>query len=545
MKLSARRSRVRVLGVLGPAAIAVACGTPPAPRGEGVSLVVLVAVDQARYEYLERFRPLLAGGLARLLDEGTVFTNAFQNHATTETAPGHAALSTGTEPAHSGIVANEWFERDTGRVVLSVGTSAEPSPEYLETTALADWMRAADSRSKVFSASAKDRSAVMLGGHDPDGAYWYDSSTGAWRTASYYDRARRQWLEDYNLSRPLESLFGSEWTPLASQVPREEYGIRDADRGLFAQGFPHPLGGYELEPGPWFYGAIYGTPFIDWYLGQLAQTIVVQEDLGADGNVDLLALSFSALDTVGHAYGPNSPEVLDVVLRLDRVLGELLDLLVDRVGREHLLVALSADHGVPALPELLALEGEPARRLGADDVACVQNAGLALRHRIGGRDWLRSAEGGFYLNERALAGLGVDKADIERAAADLLQQCDAVRRVWTSTELAAGEPVDDPYWERYHNNFFPGRSPDLQVQLWPHYLAYAGTGTTHGSPYDYDAHVPIVFWGAGIPHGSVATRVAAVDVAPTLAALLGVRAPADLDGVERTGLLERASSTDW
>lgn len=508
------------------------------PRGEEPSLVVLLAVDQMRADYLERFRPLFEGGLARLLDEGAVFADAHHEHSMTSTAPGHATLVTGSSPARTGIVGNTWIDHETGESVYAAGPSSERSPALLEVTALGDWLKARDPRSKVFTASAKDRSAVMMGGQDPDGAYWYDQWTGEWRSSSYYRRAARPWLDAFNERRWPDALFGTLWSPLEGVEVPDELGIRALDTGVYDISGPHSLGGMALRPGPSFYGAIYDSPFIDAYLAELARVLVREEELGLDGSPDLLGLSFSALDSVGHDYGPDSGEVLDVLLRLDRLLGELLEYLESEVGRDYLVVGLSADHGVQPLPELADPSGPAARRLGDDDYACVQRAGDALAERLGGGDWFVGSDGGFYLDDEALTALGADPAEVEDLAADLLEQCDAIRKVWTNAELAAASS-SEPDWQRFKASYFPSRSPDLTLQFEPYFLYQSGLGTTHGSPYDYDSQVPFVIWAPGVDPAAIDTRVATVDMAPTLARLAGIEPPPGLDGVDRTPLLGR------
>lgn len=509
----------------------------PEPRGDGISLVLLVAVDQARADYLDRFRPLFTSGLARLLDGGAVFTDAHHEHSMTATAPGHAALSTGAEPARSGIVGNEWRDRETGLSVYAAGSSASRSPVYLEVTALGDWMKERDPRSKVFTASGKDRSAVMLGGQRPDGAYWYDRSSGAWTTSSYYAGAERAWLDELNDRRWLDTAFGTLWVPLAGYPAVDEYGIRRINAGPYQVSGAHALGGLDLEPGPSFYGDIYDSPFLDGYLAQLARTILVEEELGMDGSPDLLAISFSALDTVGHDYGPDSPEVLDVLLRLDTLLGDLFDLVDERVGAEHVLAGLSSDHGVQRLPELDMDEALAARRMLDDDIACVQAAGRELQAHVGGSGWSLSSWGGLYLDDDALTALGADPERIEALAVELLESCAAIRKVWTAAELTS-DWNDDPDWERFRRNYFPVRSPDLSLQYEPFHLMESGTGTTHGSPYDYDSHVPFILYGPGVGPVRIDERVATVDMAPTLARLLGIEPPASIDGEDRSPLLQ-------
>jgi predicted AlkP superfamily pyrophosphatase or phosphodiesterase len=502
---------------------------PELPRGEGPSLVVLLVVDQLRGDYLDRFRPVLNGGLAWLIDHGATYTEGHQNHAMTATAPGHATIATGVEPSLSGIIGNTWFNRETGFQEYSAGRSR--SPVNLKVTALGDWIKAADPRSKVFTASAKDRSAVMLGGQRPDGAYWYGRSDGTWLSSSYYTDAERPWLEAFNDQDWLRRYRGLAWEPILGPEHHTALDIVDLDLGAMPSGFPHALGSFSAHSGLSFYNGIYGTPFVDAYLGEFAKAIVDNEDLGLDGSPDLLAVSFSALDSVGHAYGPDSPEVLDVIVRLDAVLGDLIDHLDEAVGLEHIVFALSADHGVVTYPEVRQLRGQTGRRLGAVDVVCVQQAGVQLSEEFGDKPWLSD---GFYLDREFIIAEGLDPAVMAARLAALVSGCEAVERAWTDAEIAAlPETGGTPLEQLYRNNYVPGLGADVVLQLRENYL-YNGTGlgTTHGSPYHYDSWVAMLFAGVGVEKARIDRRVATVDIAPTLAAWLGIAPPPHLHGVD-------------
>lgn len=510
---------------------------PELPRTEGPSLVVLIVIDQGHPDYLERFRPLLSGGLAWLLENGAVFTDAHHNHAMTATAPGHAALATGLVPARSGIYSNYWFDVETRERVYSAGSVMSPSPIHLRGTAFGDWLKARDSRSKVFTASPKDRSAVMMGGQGADAAFSYWNTDGTWWTGSYYPGPTGGWLEAFLEERRLDRYFGTLWEPLiADEKIWAEYGIERLDTGVFDRSFPYPIGRPEPEPGTSFYRDLYSTPMIDGYLAELAKAMIDGERLGADGSIDFLGLSFTALDAVGHTFGPNSPEILDAVLRLDGYLGDLLEHIDEAVGMEHVIFALSADHGIPPIPEFLELRGAEGKRLDAEDVRCVQSAGARFRKRFGEADWFVY---GLYIDAATVESQGTTVAEVEREMAALLEECEAIEKVWTSTELTAPGNADsnEAMAELFRNSYIPGRSPNLMPQLKPYYQYYTGRGTTHGSPHAYDTHVPFILAGPGIAAGVIDERVHTVDLAPTLAALIGLAPPEGLDGVDRSELV--------
>jgi predicted AlkP superfamily pyrophosphatase or phosphodiesterase len=535
-----RSFRRSAAGLLAGLVVASGCAAPPPPEGTP-RLVVLIVVDQMRYDYLVRFGPLFSGGLRRLLDESVSFTDARHDHAITTTAPGHATLATGLYPSHHGIVDNYWTERGDGDRTYAVGDSRYGrSPRHLLAPTLGDWFKRASGRSKVFAASGKDRAAILLGGRRADGVFWFDEEKGGFTTSRYYP-ARPRWLADFNGRHPADELFGAAWEPLpetaevlADPQRRAAFGIEDLDRGLFPRPFPHPLGGLAFAPGEDFYGALFDSPLQDALLARLAVTLIDAEGLGADAYPDLLALSFSAVDEVGHAYGPDSPEILDTLLRLDRSLGEVLDAVDRRIGRRQVVVALSADHGVLPLPEVRRFHGLPGRRIDAGTVRCFQQAGERLSRRLGEGRWL-TADGS--IDEKTLAASGRGRAEVEQAARREIESCPGVERVWTRTELASGAAAADPVGRLYAHSFHPQRSGDLLVQFEEYFLPRLGDGTTHGSPYDYDTHVP---WLLRLPTGgpaAISQRVSTVDVAPTLATLAGVAPPPGLDGVDRRPLL--------
>jgi hypothetical protein len=525
----------------------LSCGqaAPAEPPPEGTPrLVVLVVADQFRYDYLERARPFFTGGLARLLDDGVSFTQAHHGHGRTWTAPGHAALSTGTHPARSGMVANEFYDRKRpDERIDSVGDDRFGiSPKNLLVPALGDWIKDRYPRSKVVAASGKDRGAVLLGGHEADGAFWYDREEGRFVTSGYYLSAEPEWLAAFDEAGPPDAFLDA-WRPVAEIDPAAAAaaGFAAMDRGPFDHGFPRLIGD-SVHPDGDFHQGLYDSPFLDQWLGRLVPDLVAEYELGADEWPDLLALSFSSLDNVGHDHGPDSLEVLDTLVRLDRILGELFAHLDERLGIGTYLVAFSSDHGVVPLPERL---GEPARRTGVAEVLCLRRAAANFADRYGGDPWLGAP---WYLDHSRLGGDEEARAAAAAAAqADLEQRlaaCPGVRRVWTATRLAGSradartaEPGSDGWYEAlYRNSHHPERSPDVVLQWEPLLLPAIGSHTNHGSPYAYDTHVPLVLMGPGVAAGEVDDLVLTVDLAPTLAALLGVPAPEQIDGV---ALLQR------
>lgn len=509
----------------------------PPPPGTPRLLVFLVA-DQLSADTLARVRPLLAedGGLRRLVEEGVHFTAAHHGHAVTYTAPGHAALATGEHPRTSGVVANEWFDRELGDSVYCVeDDDGEVTPGRMLVPSIGDWIKARYPAARVVAASGKDRGAVIVAGHAADGAFWFDDRNGGFDTSAYYGEAPA-WLDAFDERGPVEELFlGAEWVPLpVDAAAAAAAGFEAFDRGPFEPGPPRRLGGFDWVPTAGYQGSIYRSPFVDEALARLARVLIVEEELGADEWPDLLGLSFSALDTVGHRYGPHSLETLDVILRLDRLLGDLFRLLDERVGRGAWVAALSSDHGIAPLPEHAAARGATNRRAGVPEIRCLRRAAAAVAERHGADVW-QADEG--YLDRDHLAEREVDPREVEAYADALLSRCPGIDAVWTRHEIEAlpapGRPAPGSSgWlpALYRNTFHPERSPDLLLQPAPDFLPIAGTDTTHASPHSHDTHVPIVVWGAGLRAAEVGEPVLTVDFAPTLAGLLGVPVPAGLAG---------------
>jgi predicted AlkP superfamily pyrophosphatase or phosphodiesterase len=506
-------------------------------------LVLFLSLDQGRAEYLDRFRPALEGGLLFLLERGVIFTETHHAHANTVTAPGHASLATGAFPSRSGIVGNDWYDRDEKREVYCIedrdspilaassGETKRPeflgrSPRLLRGTALGDWMKRHSRASKVYSAAGKDRSSVLMGGKKADGAFWFDGETGQWVTSRYYMDEYPAWVGEFHERRLADGYFGRAWEPLpVPEALLSTMKIEASGAGAKDSGVPKVLGRGTLSEDAGFYHALFETPFLEPYLLAFAESLVREEELGADEVTDLLALGFSSIDSVGHDYGPNSRELLDAVLRLDRELGAFFRFLDRTIGLGRVAVVLSADHGVAPLPEFQARHGLPGGRLSRSDLACVARSGKP--------GWFLAP---LHFDDKALAKKDLKRAAAEALVADQISACPGVARVWTRKEIENPGPVDDPMLLRFARSFYPGRSPDLFVQF-EEGLIDDPRGTTHGSPYEYDTHVPgIVSW-PGIPPRRVDEPIATVDLPVTIGALLGLETPEDVDGVDRSGLM--------
>ncbi len=495
-------------------------GPPSRPR-----LVVVITVDQLRPDYFDRYRSQLSGGLKVLLEQGAVFTDAYQDHAVTETAPGHSTVLSGRWPAHTGIISNLTGVQDSTAPLLEVrGPGA--SPRRFTGTGFFDWLKAAEPTARALSVSRKDRGAILPLGRAREQVYWYQS--GSFTTSRYYADSLPAWVRAFNARRIPFRAAGRWWTPL---LPERAYPEPDSvpyENGGADFAFPHRL----PEDSALAAVAFGATPTMDSLTLAFALEGVRVLQFGSRGATDLLAVSLSATDLVGHAYGPDSREIHDQVVRLDRSLGWFLTQLFVRYGRDNVLVVLTADHGVTPLPERSRALGHPgARRVLADSI--IRSANDALDARVGGADWLSLETGMVLVPERVrLAAQGVSVDSVIADLAARLRELPGVARVDRPADLA-GQDTTDAVVRRWVHHIPPGASVELVVTLTP-YSVWTAQGlppiAMHGQPNDFDAHVPIIFYGRGIQRGTYRDRVNTVDIAPTLARLLGLTPAEPVDG---------------
>ncbi|HWR54685.1 MAG TPA: alkaline phosphatase family protein [Bryobacteraceae bacterium] len=484
-------------------------GAPPRPK-----LVLGIVIDQFRYDYFTRFEADYTGGLARLHERGAVFTNAYLDHYPTVTAIGHSTFLTGATPAFSGIVGNDWFERETGRKVTSVSDpnvkllGGKPdaegsSPHRLLVTTIGDELKlAGNGKPRVIGISSKDRAAILPAGRSADGAYWFDENTGNFVSSTYYFDVLPKWVADFNAARNADRFLVAEWTPL---VPSPDW-----------PSFSRKMNGT--------YAALEASPYANELVKQLAERAIEAEQLGARGVTDVLTLSFSGNDYVGHAVGPHAPEVRDIAIRGDRMLGEFFDYIDRKIGMANVLVVFTADHGVAPLPETMQKYRGPGGRLPAAKVIAAMEQ--ALIARFGEGKWVAgSSATSVYFNRELIASKNLAAADVHSVAAAAAAALPNVFRTYTREQLAAGQFAPDVVSQRVSSGFYGPRSADVFVILNPYWVQSTGHGADHGSPFNYDAHVPIVLMGPGIRPGVYENRAAENDIAPTLASILGLEPP--------------------
>ena len=496
-------------------------------------LVVAIVIDQFRADYLERFRPEFVEGGFNLLLGGAYFVNCRYNYATTATGPGHATLFTGTYANIHGIIGNEWYDRSARRVVNCVeDPQAKPvppepsarvphygaSPRHLLGSTVGDELRlASDFQSKVVTVALKDRAAILPGGHTANAAFWYDAGTGGFVSSDYYMPSLPAWVTQFNQDSPVRDHCGKSWQALP-KTP-----------GGGGQVFSSP-GAEQPCPNNRYLAWLDGTPFMNDIEFKFALQAIRNEHLGEDDATDLLVVGLSVNDYIGHRYGPYSPQVADATLRTDRSLAAFFAQLDRLVGLKNVWVALSADHGVAPTPAFIK-----EHRLGPGSIepaAVRQAVDAALTSAYGQGNWVESIDAdGVYLNEDALAKRHVSIAAAEDLVAQAVVSVAGVRAAFTSTQLMKGGVPNSPLGRKVANSFMPGRSGNVFIVLEPYtMLGVPETQTTHGSPWNYDAQVPLILWGSAFEPGVYAGPCEPIDLTATVAAALRLTQPSGTQG---------------
>jgi len=510
---------------------------------EHPKLIVIVIVDQMRADYLERFSAHETGALHFFNTRGANFMNASYEHMPTETCLGHAVLLAGRNPARTGIVANEWFDRETGRMTYCVEDADSPligepgeavSPKNLLGDNFADWLESSYSGARVISISMKDRAAVLMAGHHPQAVLWFSHETGNFVTSRYYGDQSPTWAQEFNGRRMVDSYAGKQWRPLLGSD-----STTNATKQVDVQ-FPHIM---PEEPGRLLNDAVYRSPFGDELLEAFAEEAIKANHLGENSGKapDLLTIGFSSNDAVGHAYGPDSPEIADEQIRLDRTLGHLMEVLNMRLGADNILWVLSADHGVEPAPEAeQQLRGnKAARRLSFSVALEAIQAQLNANFKITGEmHWFAG---------KTDTMLYFDRAELARhnlslsAASEVLTKQVNVPGIDGFYDVTHLESVEGWIGPVLRNSIFPKRSGDVYYlpSQWTLFSSKP-TGTSHGDPWPYDRHVPLVLAGWHVEAQRIARNVQVADLAPTLADLTGVHWPKSevLDGISRRDLLK-------
>ena len=521
-------------------------------------LILQITVDALRADLPHRYAHVLGdGGFRRLWSEGIEYTNAHYQHANTETIVGHVSLATGTVPAAHGMVGNVWYDRERGRLVyniedaryrlLTAGADVDQnaeidptqkaakvegrSPAVILSSTFSDELAIHfNGNSKIFAVSVKDRGAVSMAGHAGK-AFWFSKTSGEFVTSTYYYKQYPDWVNVWNARKPALAYAGKSWQLLHPQA-KYLFGNADdreyeTDFPGFGRTFPHDYGPAD---GKYFTTLLTLSPAGDEITLDFAEALIDAEAIGQDEVTDYLAISFSSTDYVGHFFGPSSLESEDNIKRLDRTLAELLAVVDEKVGLDRTLIVLSADHGAAEVPGFLATLGIEASHFNFDDVD-KRPAIEALKARFGVADDLVDtfSQPYVYLDDAVLAAHELDKAEVEAFVAEELRRMPGIAHAISSSALRSGQVASTSVSEAVLANFHAERSGDIYVVFEPHWfvadLDGVSVAAAHGSPWAYDTYVPVIVVGPGITPQRIARRVETVDVAPTIAAYLGIKPP--------------------
>lgn len=482
-------------------------------------LIVVIVIDQFRGDYLERYRSQFGdAGFRMLLDHGAYFPNCFYNYANTRTAPGHSTLFTGAYSNGHGIADNEWWDPKKRKMVTSVEDDAAKlvgvddngpgaSPHNLLADTLGDELKlATQGKARVFGISLKDRAAILPAGFAADGAYWIDPKTGVWVTSTYYRDTLPEWVRDFNSSQPAK-YWDREW--------------KDAENNVLAS-TAHRKRKDGSEAG--FYEVIGATPFANEYEFEFAKKLITYENVARGPATDLLSISLSANDILGHRVGPDSPEMHQMALDLDSEFADFINFLGHQIGLANVWLALSADHGVASLPDTVKKLKIPARNLGGSKLQDEINSALARKFSRGrSTSFIKLDFPLAWLDPDAFAAAHLGEREAEAAVGEAMKQA-GLRGYYTKSQLAAGEVPDTELGHKFLNSYSPEGSwyvmgvPDI-------YTVGSPTGTDHASPYNYDTHVPLAFYGVPFQAGTYREKTEPVDLVATFASLLGINPP--------------------
>jgi len=497
-------------------------------------LIIVIVIDQFRGDYLERYRDQFGdGGFRVFLDRGAYFTDCNYDYANTRTAPGHATLFTGSYTSGHGIVANEWWdpqkkkrvtsvEDDTTKLVGVDHTGPGASPHNLMSDTLGDELKlATGGKARVFAISLKDRAAVLPAGFSGDAAYWIDPKSGDWITSTYYREDLPEWVRNFNGSHRAEKFWNREW--------------KDSDGNSL--GSTAPRNGKDGAPAG-FYEVVGSTPLANDYQLEFAKELVLYERLGAGSATDLLVISLSANDILGHQVGPDSPQMRSMALELDRQLAEFFGFLGHQVGMANVWMALSADHGVAPLPEFAKTLRLPAANLDAKALREQINSLLSKKYAKKADYVLDLDYPLAWLSEDAFAGIfaGHKESEDEAEAGEAMKQA-GLAGYFTKAQLARGETPATEVGRRYAHSYSPEGGWYVIGIPTPFHVGIT-KGTDHATPFSYDTHVPLAFYGLAFQPGIYRTHAEPVDLAVTLASLLGINAPAQATGRVLTEALQ-------
>jgi predicted AlkP superfamily pyrophosphatase or phosphodiesterase len=511
-------------------------------------IVVGVVVDQMCYDYLYRFQGKFGkGGFNKLIKQGANCRNTNYNYVPTYTGPGHASIYTGTTPDNHGIVGNEWYDRNkkevincvTDRMYQSVGTSSKDgnrSPKTLNTYTITDQLKMTYPSAKVISLSIKDRSAILPGGHLSDGSYWFDYSSGKMITSNFYKTELPAWVIEFNAKKHADQALLKTWNTLYPIETYTESGKDDSPYEVLLSSKNKPVFPYdlkELNKNSSDYSLFTITPFANTYLTDFALSAIDNEQMGADSQTDFLCISYSTPDIAGHAFGPYSVEIEDIYIRLDIEIARLIETLEKKFGKNGFTLFLTADHAVVPVPQSLIDQKLPGGYLFLEQKLKALKNDVKKKFEF---DLVESEENqNIYLNRKLIDSLHLPKKAIETFIAAEIRKWEGVKAVFVSEELENASSTNN-WMQMVSKGYRYDRSGEVVFILEPGYLAKnedkpsSHKGTSHGSAFNYDTHVPLIWYGNGIQKQAVFRPIEIIDIAPTLIHLLNLQRTGAMTG---------------
>jgi predicted AlkP superfamily pyrophosphatase or phosphodiesterase len=509
-------------------------------------LVVGIVVDQMRWDYVNLFKPFFKtqNGFLRFMNQGASCNNNLISYLPTVTACGHAAVYTGSTPAIHGITGNSWYDNIQQKMVYCVednsvqavgvenSSAGKMSPLNVWTTTIGDELKLATNfKSKVFGVSLKDRGAIIPAGHSADGAFWYDSKSGNFISSTYYGKSLPTWLTNYNNAKKVDSFYKLGWSlslPASiyeANCDKDQNEYESTPFGKDAKGFPYGLTQYIGKD----YGKVSSTPYGNNLVLDVATQTLINEKMGLDDITDLLALSFSSPDYIGHAFGPNSWETLDGYIKLDELLAQFFTKLDQQVGKDNYTVFLTADHAVAPIPGYAQKNKIPNGTITDDGIK--NELGKMLTAKGLSSKLISSiTEYNIHFNHHIMDSLQVSQDKLTSLITNYLEQKSNILQV-VELRKAAIAPIPQSIRERIVNGFNPQRSGDLMFITKSGVVGGGNTGTGHGVFYNYDAHIPLLFYGKGIKKVQVNNVNYMTDIAPTISTLLGIQMPSGSIGM--------------
>ena len=543
--LTPRRFALRFASLFLTTFLLAGCATQDRVAAGKPRLIVFFVVDGLPQRQVVDYRDQLApDGFARFLDRGAWFSDAHYGHAFTVTAAGHATMLTGAYPHRTGIIGNEWRDPVTTAPVYNTGDEAYTyldnktdklagtSPRNLQVETVGDVLRRADPQSKVIGISGKDRGAILPAGKSGT-AYMYMGGSGEFASSTYYMKAHPAWVTAFNAAKPADRYFKATWSPL---LPETAYARSAADdRPWYNKGgkLPKVVGEGQEKAGPAFYGSLQPSPFGDALTLDFARAAIAGESLGQDDDPDILSISLSSHDYINHAYGAESRLSHDHFLQLDRLLQAFFADLDRTVGKDNYVAVLTADHGFMPAPEYSVSLGRDAGRQNIP--LTLERMNKALEAKFGAGKWVRAwSANGILVDTALIASKQVDRAAFDTEARRVLLEEPGITAVFSRSDVEGSRlPPDTPFLDQMRKTYYAPRSPDLLVVTKPYWMVESrrAATSTHGSPHEYDHHVPLLFYGPRwLGTGEVRAKVEVIDIAPTLARLLAVSAPPASEG---------------